>query len=48
MTDLRATIMAEEDTIASKIRFGLFSQPAPLAIGDDGAYTSKKSKSLNI
>jgi hypothetical protein len=38
MSDLRATIMADEDIIASKRRFGLFSQPPPLAVGDDGPY----------
>lgn len=35
MSNLRETIMAEEDLIASKRRFGLFSQPPPLAVGDD-------------
>lgn len=38
MSDLRATILADEEIIASKRRFGLFSHPAPLAVGDDGPY----------
>ena len=43
MSDLREKIMADEEIIASKRRFGLFSQPPPLAVGDDGAYQKKKS-----
>lgn len=43
MDELRSTIMAQEDLIASKRRFGLFSQPPPLAVGDDGPYTKRKS-----
>ena len=38
MSDLRATILAEEEIVASKMRFGLFSQPPPIAVGDDSAY----------
>ena len=38
MSDLRATVLAEEEIVASKMRFGLFSQPPPIAIGDDSAY----------
>lgn len=44
MNNLRATMMTEEDLIASKRRFALFSQPAPLAIGDDSLFKQKKSK----
>ena len=36
MNSLRDTILAEEELVASKRRFGLFSQPPPLAVGDDG------------
>ena len=36
MSDLRETILAEEEVVASRRRFGLFSQPPPLAVGDDG------------
>ena len=46
MSDLRATVMAEEDAMASKRRFGLFSQGAPLAVGDDSAY--KKIERMNM
>ncbi len=42
--ELRNTIMTEEDLIASKRRFGLFSQAPPLAVGDDGQYKDKKRK----
>lgn len=38
MNDLRQTIIAQEEKIASKSRFGLFGQPVPLAVGDDGQY----------
>ena len=38
MSDLRQTILADEEIIASKRRFGLFSQPPPIAVGDDGQY----------
>jgi hypothetical protein len=47
MSDLRQKIMADEEIIASKRRFGLFSQPPPLAVGDDGAYQKKKSTFLS-
>ena len=47
MSDLREKIMADEEIIASKRRFGLFSQPPPLAVGDDGAYQKKKSNFLS-
>lgn len=35
---LRATILQETDTYGSKRRFGLFSSPPPVAVGDDGQY----------
>jgi hypothetical protein len=38
MTDARQTMMAEEEIVASKRRFGLFSQPPPLAVGDDSLF----------
>lgn len=48
MNELRSSIMAQEDLIASKRRFGLFSQAPPLAVGDDGPYTKKKSINIMI
>ena len=39
---LRETILAEQENIASKSRFGLFTQPPPLAVGDDSAYKAKQ------
>lgn len=38
MSDLRATVLADVELTASKSRFGLFSQPPSLAIGDDSPY----------
>ena len=38
MSNLRDTILAEEELVASKRRFGLFSQAPPIAVGDDGEY----------
>ena len=38
MNDVRKTILFEEELVASKRRFGLFSQPPPIAVGDDGQY----------
>ena len=38
---LRATILQEAEGYGSKRRFGLFSSPIPVAIGDDGAYKTK-------
>jgi hypothetical protein len=46
MSDLREKILADEEIIASKRRFALFSQPPPLAVGDDGAYQKKKGISF--
>ena len=46
MSNLGDTVLAEEDLIASKRRFGLFSQGAPLAVGDDAAY--KKIERIQI
>lgn len=42
MSDLRTTILAEQEIIAAKRRFALFSQPPPLAIGDDSPYKKEK------
>jgi hypothetical protein len=42
MSDLRSTILADEEIVAAKRRFALFSQPPPLAIGDDSPYKQKK------
>jgi hypothetical protein len=33
--------LAEEDQIASRSRFGLFSQPPPIGLGDDSAYAHR-------
>lgn len=44
MTDneaLRNTILQEADGIGTRRRFGLFSQPVPVAVGDDGQYKTK-------
>lgn len=41
MKELRESILADEELVASKRRFGLFSQPPPIAIGDDSAFPSK-------
>lgn len=43
MTTLRDTMMAEEDIVAAKRRFGLFNQPPPLAVGDDSLFPVKRS-----
>ena len=32
-------MLEEEEKVASRIRFGLFSQPPPIAIGDDAGYS---------
>jgi len=44
MEQLRSTMLAEVDTLGPKSRFGLFSQPPSIALGDDSQYQSKKSK----
>lgn len=49
MTDtetLRKSILLESDTIGTKKRFGLFSQPISTAVGDNGGY-DKKLRILN-
>ena len=38
MDDLRKEILVTEELVASKRRFGLFSQPPPIAVGDDSVY----------
>ena len=38
---LRSTILQEADSIGTRRRFGLFSSPIPVAIGDDGQYKTK-------
>lgn len=35
---LRATILQETDSLGTRRRFGLFSSPPPVAVGDDGEY----------
>ena len=39
MNDLRQSYLQDEEKVASKSRFGLFSQPPPIAVGDDAAYS---------
>lgn len=34
-------MVGESEQVAKKMRFGLFSQPLPLALGDDGQYQPK-------
>ena len=41
MESLRATIMTEAETLNKKRRFGLFSQPTTIALGDNSMYPSK-------
>lgn len=44
MTDkeaLRQTALADSEPLGTKQRFGLFSQPISIAIGDDGPYKTK-------
>jgi hypothetical protein len=41
MNNLRDTILVEQEIITAKSRFGLFSQPPPLAVGDDSKYLQK-------
>lgn len=42
MSELREKILAQEDKIGEKSRFGLFSQPPPIAVGDDSMYAKKQ------
>ena len=35
MNELRTNILIDSEIASSKRRFGLFSQPPPIAIGDD-------------
>lgn len=41
LEQLRASVIHESDLIASKKRFGLFSQPISTAIGDSSPYQTK-------
>lgn len=36
-------MIADAELMASKRRFGLFSQPPPIGLGDDSQYQPKKS-----
>ena len=40
----RLSILQESEGYGSKRRFGLFSSPVPVAVGDDGEYKSKLRK----
>lgn len=42
MEKVRSNILQEEEKVAAKSRFGLFSQPPPLAIGDNSLGRSKQ------
>lgn len=41
MDQLRHTALSEAELMGTKRRFDLFSQPAPLAIGDNSLFPSK-------
>ena len=41
MESLRASIMTEAEMLNTKRRFGLFSQPTTIALGDNSMYPSK-------
>ena len=41
MEDLRKTILTEAELLNSKSRFGLFSHPTTIALGDNSLYPSK-------
>ena len=43
---LRQTALKDSDLIASKRRFGLFSQPVSTAVGDNGGYKKKMRKDV--
>lgn len=48
MDELRHTIISETEILATKSRFGLFSQPPPLAIGDEPVFKQKQGTSVAI
>lgn len=48
MDELRQTIISETEILATKSRFGLFSQPPPLAIGDEPVFKQKQGTSVTI
>lgn len=48
MNELRQTALSEVEIVAAKSRFGLFSQPPPLAIGDDSLFRTKQGSYLFI
>lgn len=41
-------MLADTEITASKSRFGLFSQPPPIALGDDSYYNSKTGTFTSI
>ena len=45
---LRQQALQDSDIIGEKRRFGLFSQPPPIAIGDNGNFKNKKRISYHI
>lgn len=45
MEQLRQSIMSEADGYNTKRRFGLFSQPTTIALGDNSVYPSKTGTS---
>ena len=48
MNELRQTALSEVEIVATKSRFGLFSQPPPLAIGDGSLFRTKQGSYLFI
>lgn len=42
MDELRQTIISDTEILVTKSRFGLFSQPPPLAIGDEPLFKQKQ------
>lgn len=42
MEQLRTTSIMDTEQVATKPRFALFSQPPPLAVGDDSPYRTKQ------
>lgn len=41
MERIRSTMLSEAELMSSRKRFGLFSQPPPIALGDNSLYPSK-------
>lgn len=48
MKELRQSMLAETEITATKRRFGLFSQPPSIAIGDSSYFSSKTGSLLSM